>query len=141
METINTIALADEHIRPDDAVLQPVLGNSWQSYQKLLEMYARLGLNPEWRYYHDGKAWLCKVQYKKRTIVWMSAWHGYMQTSIYFPERYMDLVYGESIHDSHKDRFRSTKKVGRSTPCIFEIRNDNVLTDLEKLIQLKIRCR
>jgi hypothetical protein len=74
METINNIELRDESIYPDEKVLRSVLGKSYESYAMLLEIYNMNELISEWRYYHDGKAWLCKVQKKKRTIVWMSAW-------------------------------------------------------------------
>ena len=73
METINNIELTDESVYPDEVVLRAVLEESYESYCALLDLYDRNGLRPEWRYYRDGKAWLCKVQHKSRTIVWMSA--------------------------------------------------------------------
>jgi len=79
METINTIELRDENIYPDDKVLGRILGESFESYVRLLKLFEHNGMSCEWRYYQDGKAWLCKVQKKKRTIVWMSAWKGFMQ--------------------------------------------------------------
>ncbi|MBI9105171.1 MAG: DUF3788 family protein [Spirochaetales bacterium] len=82
METINKIELRDENIYPDENVLCKILDESYESYTKLLELFGNNDMNYEWRYYHDGKAWLCKVQKKKRTIVWMSAWKGYMKATL-----------------------------------------------------------
>ena len=95
-------------------------------------------MNYEWKYYRDGKAWLKKVQKKKRTIVWMSAWKGYMQATIYLPEKHINGVYALDISDEVKQRFRKTKNVGKSKPCIFAIRNKGILKDLNKVIQYKI---
>ncbi|HMA64672.1 MAG TPA: DUF3788 family protein, partial [Chitinispirillaceae bacterium] len=92
METINTIELRDVNNYPDDTVLKSILKESFISYRKLLELFTTHDMTYEWRYYHDGKAWLCKVQKKKKTIIWMSAWKGFIQATIYFPEKYIDPV-------------------------------------------------
>ena len=138
METINTIELTDENIFPDENVLKKVLGKSYNAYLDLIKLYDNNDLIYEWRYYKDGKAWLCKVQKKKRTIVWMSAWKGYMQATVYFPERDIPDIYNLDISDEIKNKIRNTKNVGKSKPCIFEIRNKKVLIDLEKVMKFKI---
>ena len=138
METINTIELTDENIFPDESVLKKILGRSYNAYLALLNLYGNYELVYEWRYYKDGKAWLCKVQKKKKTIVWMSAWKGFMQATIYFPERYIDDIFQLGITDKTKNRIMATKNVGRSKPCIFEIRNINAVKELEKGMKFKI---
>ncbi len=87
MEQMNAIQLADEAIFPERNVLQDVLGDSYQAYESLLRIFDAHGMSHEWRYYKDGKSWLCKVQKKARTIVWMSAWKGFLKAAIYIPER------------------------------------------------------
>ncbi len=95
-------------------------------------------MNHEWRYYRDGKAWLCKVQKKKRTIVWMSAWKGYMKAVIYFPEKYIDGIYNLDISEEMKKKIMETKNVGKSKPCIFEIRDKDLIEEFKKVMQFKI---
>lgn len=34
--------------------------------------------HPEWRYYKDGKSWLCKITQKNKTIVWISLWEPFL---------------------------------------------------------------
>lgn len=141
METINTIQLADQNVYPDEAVLRGVLGRSYRAYCALLGLFGELELTHEWRYYHDGKAWLCKVQRKKRTIIWMSAWKGFMKATIYFPERLLEDVYALPISEDTKSRFRQTKNVGTSKPCIFEVRNQKILRDLRRVAEFKIHAK
>ncbi|MEH0020642.1 MAG: DUF3788 family protein [Desulfobacter sp.] len=141
METINTIELADETVFPDEDVLKKVLGRSFNAYLALLKRYDDNGLIYEWRYYRDGKAWLCKVRKKKRTIVWMSAWKGYMQATIYVPEKYIEDIYRLRISDKTKDRIRNTRNVGKSKPCIFDIRNKKILNTFEKVMAFKILAK
>lgn len=141
METINNIELRDESIFPDQTVLSNILGDSFPAYQDLLRLYDENQLVYTWRYYHDGKAWLCKVQKKDRTIVWMSAWKGYMQATIYMPEKYMEQVYALDIDKELKDVFRNARSMGKSRACIFEVRTPDVLKDFEKVMLLKIKLK
>ncbi len=141
METINNIELTDENTFPDESVLRKVLGRSYNAYLTLLKLYDDNDLVHEWRYYMDGKAWLCKVQKKKRTIVWMSAWKGYMQAAVYFPVRYLEEIFSLGISDETKDRIRETKNVGKSKPCIFQIKNKKSIKDLEKVMKFKMSKR
>ena len=141
METINKIELSDPSVYPDETVLKGVLGRSYASYCALLEMFEQNEMLPEWRYYNDGKSWLCKVQKKKKTIIWMSAWKGYMQAGIYVPVRLEDEIYQLPIAEETKERIRTTKNVGKSKPCLFEIRNQKILKDLDTVMQFKIRSK
>lgn len=141
MEQVNAKELNDESVYPDDTILQRVLTESFNSYIKLLALFVRADLTHEWRYYRDGKAWLCKVQKKKKTIIWMSAWPGFMKATLYFPERYADDLAGLEVGDETRDRILSAKRVGSSIPCMFEIRNDEVLKDLEIVMNYKISLK
>ena len=64
METMNNIQLKDESVYPNEEVLRRVLGPSYDMYLQLLKLFDDTGLEYTWRYYNDGKAWLCKVQRK-----------------------------------------------------------------------------
>jgi len=61
--------LKDPEIYPSDDVLKNVLGTSYPAFEELTGKIkdTEYALEPEWRYYKDGKAWLCKVCHKKKT--------------------------------------------------------------------------
>lgn len=98
-------------------------------------------MTQEWRYYHDGKAWLCKVQKKARTIVWMSAWDGYVKATVYVPETHIEGLFELDIPEVEKERIRGTKKVGKSQPCSFDIKTDDVLPAFEKVMRYKLASK
>ena len=141
MDTINKIELGDESTYQDEQVLRYVLVESYDPYCALLELYDLNQMTYQWRYYQDGKAWLCKVQKGKQTIIWMSAWKGFMQATIYVPLRLIDQVYALQIGPETIERIRTTKNVGKSKPCIFEIRDKRILEDLDRVMQFKIKAR
>ena len=139
MEQINSIELKDESIYPDETVLKRVLEDSYLVLTEILTLFDQYGMKYDWKYYKDGKAWLCKVEKKSKTIVWMSAWAGYMKATIYFPERYMDDLMKLDISEGMKDAIRTAKNVGKSKPCMFEIRKNFVLNDFETIMKLKLQ--
>jgi len=141
MDTTSTIGLTDSTVYPDERVLQSVLGKSYNAYRRLLKLYDDHEMEYGWRYYKDGRAWLCKVRKKKRTIVWMSAWKGYVKATIYFPEKYIDEIYRLDIGEETIHRIKNTKNTGKSKPCIFEIRNTAILKDIGKVIEFKIAAK
>lgn len=135
------LQLTDESIYPDENVLKDAVGSSYQAYSALLEIFAQNGMQYEWRYYNDGKAWLCKIQKKKKTMVWMSAWEGFMKAAVYIPEKLMDQVYSLPIHDRTKEMIHGAKVIGRSKECMFEIRNQKDLKDLTTIMLFKIKAK
>jgi hypothetical protein len=141
MEQINNIELHDGNIYPDDNVLKNVLGKSFEAYSELLKLFDEYEMTYDWRYYKDGKAWLCKVQKKKRTIVWMSAWKGYMKATIYFPGKYVDELGRLDIAEETKQKILETNNVGKSKPCTFEIKNKGIIKDFSKVMEYKIETK
>ena len=141
METINNVELNDPDIYPDDDVLKDVLGDGFEFYLNLLEIYREHGLELEWRFYKDGGAWLCKVVQKKRTIVWMSAWKGFMQASVYMPVRLLDQLFELDLGEEVLHKLRNTRDVGKSKPCIFDVTNREILEPLLMVMQFKMKNR
>jgi len=141
MDQINSMELTDPDVYPDDKVLNRLPGNTFATYRDLLLLFKKHDLEHEWRYYRDGKAWLCKVRKGKKTVLWMSAWDGFMKLIIYLPEKYVDELWKLTISEETKERFRNTRGVGKSKPCMFELKNGDLLNELEEVIQFKIRMK
>lgn len=95
----------------------------------------------EWRYYYDGCAWLCKVVKKKKTIVWMSAWNGFVKATIYYPLSKLDDVMDLDIKNKTKSIIKETRNVGKSKPCMFEFKDDKMIADFEQVMLCKISCK
>jgi hypothetical protein len=141
MESTDKIELTDKSVYPDEAVLKGVLGEVYPSYRALLDLFDRHGMNYEWRYYMDGKAWLCKVQKKKKTIVWMSAWKGFIKATIYIHEKHLDQLLEIPVNEETREMILGARKAGKLMPCTFEIRNQEILTDIDQVMQFKIQIK
>lgn len=95
-------------------------------------------LSPEWRYYKDGKAWLCKICRKKKTVVWLSAWTECFKLGFYFTEKSGEDIPNLDICNSLKENYESNKPVGRLKPLVAEVNQRSQLEDVLTLIQYKI---
>lgn len=116
-------------------------GDTYPTFCDLIKLFDDNKITHEWRYYHDWKAWLCKVQKKKKTIVWMSAWKGFIQATIYVPEKFTGEINKLNLSEARKEEIRQAMKVGKSTPCTFEIRSSEVLEDFNQVMQFKLALK
>ena len=58
---METLALRDGDILPTQEVLEAILGSSYPAFEELNALLIAMEIRPEWNYYRDGKAWLCKM--------------------------------------------------------------------------------
>jgi hypothetical protein len=122
---METQILRSKETPPSKEVLQNPL------YLALVE-----GLSPEWRYYNDGKAWLCKVTDGRKTIFWFSVWEGFFRVSFYFLERHLEgLAALETTHG------RLEKEWGKMIPFMFDVRDAEPIADIRKVAEFKKKAK
>ena len=131
--------LNDPGIEPDEPVLKKVLGSSYPAFAALVKNIREepLLLQPEWRYYRDGHAWLCKVVHKKKTVFWLSAWEGYFKITFYFTEKTGEGIPALPISEIVKSQFTSNRPIGRLLPLTLEIHREEQLGDALQIAAYK----
>lgn len=128
---------------PDDAVLKRALKGSFPAFTAFIKTIGEpdYQLVAEWRYYLDGKAWLCKVQKKAKTVLWLSVWDGFFRTTFYFTAKS-----GAGIKDLEIDAkvikdFQGNKSIGKLRPLTLIITRREQLHDLFSVIRYKMKIR
>jgi len=136
---METQVLREKDIYPSDEVIQKALGESFPVYKEFMETITDKEnvLIPQWRYYMDGKAWLCKVVYKNKTVFWLSVWEGFFKLGFYFTEKNSPGVTSLDIEQSHKESFQSAKTFGKLKPLIFKVTKKEQINDVMKVIGYK----
>jgi hypothetical protein len=137
---MEVLLLRDADLFPSADVLKDALGsNVYEIFDSFMNTItdAEYGLSYEWRYYNDGKSWLCKVSNKKKTIFWLSVWDGYFQIGFFFTEKYWEGIAALEIDETIKEDFCRMKPVGKLIPMIFKISRKEQLDDLLKVITFK----
>ncbi len=140
METKNQIMLLREaDIEPTENVLENALGKeAFDVYLKLLHICTtKFDLQYEWRFYKDGKAWLCKIIHKKKTIFWLSIWDKFIRTGFYFTEKTYAGIFDLPISEEIKKSFGSAKAIGKLIPLILDINQEEQLTDFREIVKYK----
>jgi len=132
--------LRDSSIYPSGEVLKETLGDTiYNILEPFMETVTNdeYGLTAEWRFYNDGKAWLCKVVHKKKTILWLSIWKGFFKTSFFFTEKHLEAIAALDISETIKENFTKAKPCGRLIPMIFDIRDKSQVDDLLTVVRFK----
>jgi len=73
---MNRPLLNDKNEYPNDDVLVRYLGKTkaiWDAFVVEISSTFR-SMSFEWKFYNDGKSWLCKLVHKKKTMCWISIW-------------------------------------------------------------------
>lgn len=131
--------LKDEHVYPTSEVLKNVLSISFEAYQELMETIVKppYALDPVWNYYKDGKAWLCKVIFKKKTIFWLSVWDGFFKVTFYFTEKTYSGIADLDIGEKLKQSLKSSKQIGKLIPLTLDIKSKEQIKDLLLFVEYK----
>lgn len=140
---METVLLKDPQVLPTPEVLSGALGSSYPAYEELVATAGSpsYAIDVNWNYYNDGKAWLCKMVHKKKTVFWLSVWEGFFRTTFYFTEKNCTGIFDLGIDPSIIDDFNSHEPIGKLLPLVVEVREKAQLPDLLKIIDYKKRLK
>jgi len=137
------LLLKNPEISPTDEVIEKNLGKVYPVYQEIIGniTVGPYNLVPEWRYYNDGKAWLCKVVHKKKTIFWLSLWDKSVHTAFYFTEKTSAGIYDLPIAEEIKTDFKNMKRSGKFMPLILMIDSKEQVRDFLEIVKYKVSLK
>jgi hypothetical protein len=140
---METMTLKDPQILPTPEVLQGVLGTSYPVFDEMIKTITQdsYSITGDWHYYNDGKAWLFKAVFKKKTVFWLSVWDGYFRTVFYFTEKNCTGLFDLGISQSILDDFQSQKPIGKLLPLVIEMKVEEQLPDVLKIIEYKKKLK
>jgi len=135
--------LKDPDIFPSAEVLKDALGKSYAAYETLITAITdeNVGLDPQWTYYKDGGAWLCKIVHKKKTVIWLSVWADHFEVVLYFNKKTAPGVYELDIPQAIKDNFAEAEKGKSFKPMVFKVREEINLSILLKVVEYKKKTK
>jgi len=140
--------LRDPNIEPTHEVIAEALGMANDAYRKFCETLPDHGIQLEWRYYNDGKAWLAKGQHKwttvrgtqkEATVLWLSIWDGFFRVAIYVPVKAREDALRLPLEDETKEMIENAKQMGRLKffPLVFDLDSDERLGAVYTLANFK----
>ena len=136
---METQLLRVENPFPDAGVLKENLGEIYDVYARFVSVIIAepYSLQPEWNYYKDGKAWLCKITFRKKTVIWLSVWEDCFKVTFFFTEKSKSGIEELKINPSIKESFLRSKNIGKLIPLGIAIRDKSQVDDVLKIIEFK----
>ena len=134
---METLALRDGDILPTQEVLEAVLGSSYPAFEELNALLISMEIRPEWNYYRDGKAWLCKMMFKKKNMGWLHVYDGFFRVSFFFMERHLSAIADLNISDYIKEDFYEMKPVGKLLSMSIVVGDKEKLEDVLTVLRFK----
>ena len=134
---MSELALKDKELQPSVEVLQEVLDESFIAFESLCNDLIPHNIIPEWNYYNDGKAWLCKLLFKKKNLAWLGVCDGSFIVTCYFTEKHLEKIADSDISEPVKEAFCVAKPIGRLLPMSITIDTANLPADVLTMILFK----
>ena len=124
---------------PDNRIIHKVLKDNFVLYEELINSLTKTpyDLGYEWRYYNDGKSWLCKILDKKRTVLWLSIFDGYFKVAFYFSAKTSTGINDLEIDASIKSDFEKADFIGKVKPLVISVLNKENIGDILKIADYK----
>lgn len=136
---MDTPILYDKNQFPTEEIIFSHIGKSkslWKLFFASIEQN-HPNYRKEWRYYNDGKSWLMKITYKKKTICWLSILKNTFRTTFYFMDKAKSKISKSELSKEYKEQFINGKKFGkiRGITILFKRRKD--IQDAKVLMTIK----
>jgi hypothetical protein len=132
--------LSNPDVFPTPEVLESILAETYHTLKELLDVAGSDSylLNPEWRYYKDGKSWLCKITHKKKTVAWLSIWSDHFKVAFYFTKKTGGGIPSLEIDEIIKENYLNHEPVGKLKPLVIETRLGSQLGDILQVMRYKM---
>ena len=140
--------LRDASIQPTSEVIASALGSANNVYIKFIEELKTHGIEPTWRYYTDGSAWLCKGLYKwetkrgtkkETTAFWLAVWNGFFKVTVYIPEKHRIDALSLPLSSEVIKMIETAQQMGKLKffPLSFDIYTDELFNDILTLANFR----
>ncbi len=137
------ILLTDILVYPSDEIIFAIIGEKkmlWKAIMKYMsDNYA--GSSGEWRFYNDGKRWLFKMVYKKKTVFWATIMDRAFKITFYMGNKAENIINNSELSAEIKEDFKTAKRYGLIRPLSFIIKQQNDFENVLKIIAIKIALK
>ncbi len=135
--------LNDQYEYPDETVLLKYLGDQKSTWDKFMSLVSSQfpAMSFEWRYYNDGKAWLCKLTCKKKTVCWISVWDHFFKLGFYFTDKTGANIGTLAIDPRLKENYLNSPYSGKLRALTIEVQSDEILESAMILIDYKSKIK
>jgi hypothetical protein len=143
MSEKENILLTNKEIYPSDELIFSIIGDKKQLWKSILEHMDNSYKDSKgrWNFYNDGKRWLYKMVYKKKTVFWAGILNDTFRITFYFGNKAETIIENSGLPQSIIEEFRTAKKYGLIRPVSFIIRDKTDVDNVLKMIDIKSKIK
>lgn len=125
---------------PTELDLKLAIGETFVYWQQLAEFTKENypGFKSEWKYSSSKFGWSYRIKDEKRVLIYLLPRDGFFKVAFVFGQRAIDSINESIIIDSIKTELNQAKSYAEGKGIRIEVKNKNLLTDLKKLILIKL---
>lgn len=135
--TMRQLPFTDSQQEPAEVDILHVLGKQAAVYQEFMKNLSHLSITPQWNYYKDGKAWLCKLLYKKKNLGWMHIYPEEIQVTVYFSPKYKEAVASLQLPENIWFDFEAKMQTSKLVPLTVSLENIQHIAISTSVLMLK----
>ena len=137
---MDTSVFMDLKKEPQTEDLQVPLGKTFDLWMEIrdfvFEQYPKAV--EEWHVSIKKYGWGFRIKDKKRAIVYLSPREGFFRFTMVFGQKATDRILESEISDNIKTELKNAKVYMEGRPLRLEIRDNTFMSDIKKLIEIKI---
>ena len=137
---VNEIGFGDKNLQPGDNELKSTIQETFPYWEEIKE-YTLLKYPDAialWHFSGPKFGWSYRIKDKKRIIVYLLPREGYFKTALVFGQKATELVMASDIEESIKTELGNAKPYAEGRGIRIDIKNNETLKDIKKLIEIKI---
>ncbi len=109
----------------------------WLEIQKYVYQQYPNG-KEDWNFPGKNYGWSFRIKDKKRAIIYFLPRENYFKVAFVFGQKALDQILETNIADSIKNDLLSAKKYAEGRGIRIDVKNKNVIPDIQKLIEIKL---
>jgi hypothetical protein len=130
----------DKSSEPTDKDVKEILGSKYELWKRIHDLvYSKYpgGLS-EWNYPGKKYGWSYRIKDKKRAIIYFLPRDRYFLVAFVFGDKAVKEVMDSQISEEIKNDLNNARKYAEGRGVKVEVKDESVLTDIERLIEIKI---
>jgi len=137
------LMFSDKQINPTDDLIFSIIGDKSDLWKRIM-MHMQDNFKDssgEWNYYNDGKRWLFKMIWKKKTVFWIGILNDTFRVTFWFPDRAEVFIDASNLPEAIKDEFKNAKKYGLTRAVSIIMLGTTDVENVIKLIGIKVKLK
>jgi hypothetical protein len=134
---------SDRDVIPTDEYVFSLLGPRKELWQKVIKTASENypGATGGWNYYNDGKQWLYKMVFKKKTLFWARVEDDTFKVTFYFGDKAEPLIGASELPVSIKEGFKTAKRYGAIRPVSLRVSEHSDVKNVIMLMEIKNKLK